>query len=206
MLPNPFEKQLANRGNERRFSQSKRLFTAGDKADGFYYVKQGQIRVYRMDEGGKEVEMTRLNPGDHFGEVILFSSPYFPVSAEAVLDSVVVYYSKESVMSAIEDNVDVALFFLNLLANKCRTLTHKIESIKLLNIRQRLIRYLLKASPAAGSFELNLPITKTELAKELGTINETLSRNLQQLQKERLLRVSGKKILIWDCAKLRKSW
>jgi CRP-like cAMP-binding protein len=48
-----------------------------------------------------------------------------------------------------------------------------------------------------------LRLKKVELAKLLGTISETLSRNLKQMQDEGLIEVKGKKIYVKDCLKLR---
>jgi len=179
------------------------LFYAQDKAGGFYNVESGEIRVFKMDEQGKEIEVTRLEPGDFLGEAIVFVSPVFPFYAQAVKDTQVIFFEKEKILSAIDRDPKIAKFFLNLLAGKCLVLNKKIESLGLRTVRQRLIQYLLSHCPGEQKCIIKLKLRKGELAKILGTISETLSRNLKQLQDENLIEVRGNQIHIKNCSKLR---
>jgi len=70
-------------------------------------------------------------------------------------------------------------------------------------IRQRLISALLKLSQTDGSatargIEVQLPGSHQELANQLGTVRELISRNLARLQAEGLLEVDARKIVIKD--------
>ena len=71
-------------------------------------------------------------------------------------------------------------------------------------VRQRLIQYLISNCKGYGQCLIYLPIRKGELAKLLGTIGETLSRNLKQLQEEGLISVRGNFIQVHDCSRLKK--
>ncbi|MGB3861740.1 MAG: helix-turn-helix domain-containing protein, partial [Candidatus Aminicenantaceae bacterium] len=68
--------------------------------------------------------------------------------------------------------------------------------------RQRLIQYLVSSCGSDTSCVVTLPMKKAELAKLLGTISETLSRNLKQLQEEGLITVKGHTIHIKDRSRL----
>ena len=186
----------------RSFERDDFLFHAGDPASGFYLVREGEIRVYKMDEQGKEIEIVRLGPGDYFGEAIVFTSPDFPAYAQAVVDSEVVYFPKSAIMEEIDRNPAVGRFFIQLLAKKCLILNRRIETLGLQTVRQRLIRFLLTQSKLQNSTEIELRTKKGELARILGTINETLSRNLKQLQDEGLIEVDGIRITIKDSTSL----
>jgi CRP-like cAMP-binding protein len=50
---------------------------------------------------------------------------------------------------------------------------------------------------------VQLDLKKAELARLLGTISETLSRNLKQLQEDGMIEVSGRTIRIKDCSRLK---
>ncbi len=69
-------------------------------------------------------------------------------------------------------------------------------------VRQRLAKYLVQQC-TGSSCVITLPIKKGQLATELGTVIETLSRNFKQLEKDGLILVDGKKITIKDCQGLR---
>ncbi len=196
----PFLKRL---GRLKNYKKHERLFDAQDEANGFYYVESGEVRVFKMDEQGKEVEVVRLEQGDFLGEAILFVSSVFPFFAQAVKDSEVLFFDKNTIFQKLEKDPSTAKFFLNLLARKCLTLNKRIESLGLKTVRQRLIQYLLSKCSGEKVCLVELKIKKTELAKILGTISETLSRNLKQMQDEGLIEVKGNKIYIKSCPLLR---
>lgn len=199
----PIPAGLKQLGHPKTYQKDEMLFYVQDKAEGFYYVEAGEIRVFKMDEKGKEIEVTRLEPGDILGEAIMFVSPVFPFFAQAVKKARVFFFAKEKILSAIDRDPKIAKFFLNLLASKCLVLNKRIESLGLKNVRQRLIQYLLSHCAGEQKCSIELKQRKGELAKILGTIGETLSRNLKQLQDEKLIEVEGNQIHIKDCQKLR---
>jgi len=202
-MTEPIPTHLKQLGHPKTYQKDEMLFYAQDKAGGFYNVESGEIRVFKMDEQGKEIEVTRLEPGDFLGEAIVFVSPVFPFYAQAVKDTQVIFFEKEKILSAIDRDPKIAKFFLNLLAGKCLVLNKKIESLGLRTVRQRLIQYLLSHCPGEQKCIIKLKLRKGELAKILGTISETLSRNLKQLQDENLIEVRGNQIHIKNCSKLR---
>jgi len=188
-------------GTPQAFDRGAFLFQAGDPARGFYYVQSGEVRIYRMDVHAREVEIGRLGPGDFLGEAIIFIAPTYPLYAQAVKKTACLFFDKEAVFTAIDKNPSVARTFVQLLAQKCVTLNKRIDSLSLQTVRQRLIQFLLthaQGSPAT----VTLKMKKIELAKSLGTIAETLSRNLRQLQADELVHIQGKTIQLLDTVRL----
>lgn len=195
---------LLNIGQPLSFRKGEHIFSAEDKAGGFYYVKCGEVRVFKMDAQGKEVEVVRLGPGGFLGEAVVFVSSVYPVYAQAVTDADTLYFATEDVQRKIKEEASVARFFIDLLAQKCVTLSSRIEALELQTVRQRLAQYLLSRCSREHDCMVELRTTKTELAKILGTIGETLSRNLKQMQDEGLIEVKGQNIFVKNCAKLRE--
>lgn len=200
-IPPPALRRL---GQHKIYRKKRLLFGAQDNANGFYYVESGEIRVYKMDEQGKELEVVRLGPGDFLAEAIVFVSPVFPFFAQAVVDSDLLFFDKETVLQEIEKNPQISKFFLNLLARKCLTLSSRIESLGLKTVRQRLIQHLISSCSGEKECLVELKVKKAELAKMLGTIGETISRNFKQMQDEGLIEVRGNKIYIKNCQALRE--
>jgi len=197
------EHAIKDIGRLKKYRKDELLFSAQQKADGLYYVQSGEIRVFKMDEQGREVEVVRFEPGDFLGEAILFVSSVFPFFAQAMKDSQVLFFDKNKIFKKIDEEPSIAKFFLNLLARKCIILNRRIETLGLQTIRQRLIQYLLLNCSGEQQCTVELKTKKVELAKTLGTISETLSRNLKQIQNEGLIEVEGNKIHIKNCSKLR---
>lgn len=200
---NGFDQIVKSLGSPKKYHKGEVLFSAQGKADGFYYVESGEIRVYKMDENGREVEVVRLGPGDFLGEAIVFVSPVFPFFAQAVKDSKVLFFDRTIILREMERKPLVAKFFVDLMARKCVVLSRRIESLGLLTVRQRLIQYLLSNCSGDKQCIVELRVKKVELAKILGTISETLSRNLKQMQEEGLIKVEGNRIRVVDCCQMR---
>ena len=191
-------------GRIQAFGKDEILFNAGDDANGFYYVQSGEVRIFRMDDQGKEVEVVRLNPGDFFGEAVVFVSDKFPAFAQAVLDTKTLFFSKKIIFRHIDRDPTIARFFISLLARKCIVLNKRIETLELRTVRQRLAQFILSQYREQKSEVIVLNMKKVELARFIGTISETLSRSLKQLQVDNLIEVHGREIRVKDSAKLKR--
>ena len=78
-----------------------------------------------------------------------------------------------------------------------------IEELSFTTVRHRLASYLLRIAqksgkPTAEGVEVTLPITNQELAAQIGTVRELVSRNLSRLQAEGMLRADGRNLLIYN--------
>lgn len=199
----PLDPALERLGTPKRHRRGSLLISAGEAALGFHYVRAGEIRVFRMDEKGREIELVRIGPGDFVGEAVAIAGVPYPAFAQAVKNSETLYFDKRDVFAGIRRDPDVAAFFLRLLARKCVVLNERLEHIGLQTVRQRLVRHLLSSCSGERGCEVVLTMRKGDLARFLGTVGETLSRTLAQLEKEGLIAVRGRRISILDCRRLR---
>ena len=78
-----------------------------------------------------------------------------------------------------------------------RQFAHQIEELTFKDVPARLAGYILKLKAEPDGSYL-LPVSKSQLASNLGTVSETLSRSLRKLADEELIRVEGKRIEILD--------
>lgn len=200
-MGSPDEKIVAL-GTRKAYKKNAFLFLAEEQARGFYYVISGEVRIFRMDDSGREVEIVRLRPGEYFGEAIAISSAKFPAFARAVRDTEVLFFERKAVLKSIQADPSLAEFFLVLLANKCILLNQRIETLNLRTVRQRLAQYLLAQCGGVRSCTISLTIKKSELAKHLGTISETLSRTFRRMEKDGLIAVRGRNVCVLDSDKL----
>jgi len=199
------DKKIAASGTRKSYDKDAFLFLAEEDARGFYYVISGEVRIFRMDDSGREVEIVRLRPGEFFGEAIAFASGKFPAFARAARDTEVFFFERPAILKSVQTDPAVAEFFLMLLANKCILLNERIETLNLRTVRQRLAQYLLAhCSAAERSCDVNLTIKKSDLAKHLGTISETLSRTFRKIERDGLIEVRGRSIRVLDSNRLRK--
>jgi CRP/FNR family transcriptional regulator len=161
------EKKIEALGIKKTYAKDTCPFYAQEEALGFFYILRGEVRVFQMDDSGKELEIVRLRPGEFFGEAIAFARERFPAYARVIKDTEVIYFDRRTVFQKLDHEPSIAKFFLTLLAKKCLVLNQRIETLRLRSVRQRLIQYLLSHCPEDRSYLIDLTIKKADLAKLL---------------------------------------
>jgi len=195
--------RLEGAGLRRTFPKGASLFLAGEAAGSFYFLKTGEVRVFRTDGQGREVEVARLKAGDFLGEAVALAGVAYPASAQAIRDTLTLSFSRERVLALAGRDPAVARFLVDLLARKCLVLNERVEALGLRTVRLRLTQYLLSHCSGERGCLIELRLKKADLARLLGTVPETLSRTLKQLEREGLIEVRGARIKVRNCAGLR---
>ena len=194
---------LRSLGRRRPFRKGAVLFREGEEARLFYFIESGEVRVFRSDERGRELEVVRIRSGDFLGEAVALAGARYPASAEAVRDTATAALDARAVLDAAGRDPASARFLIGLLARKCLALNERLEALGLATVRQRLARFLA-ARPAGESGRFfDLGVKKAELARLLGTVPETLSRTLRRFEADGLIEVRGPRVRIADAAGLR---
>lgn len=184
---------------EKMYLKGERIFSENEPATGFYVVAEGRVKVYKLSLEGREQILHIFGPGEVFGEVPVFAGKKFPASADVMEKSRIFFFPRDSFIRLIEKNPSIALNMLAVLSMRLRMFTSMIDDLSLKEVPGRLAKHLLFLSEQKqGSHELELSITKGQLASLLGTIPETLSRILTKMTEQGLIKTEGKKISIID--------
>ena len=181
------------------FRRGQIIFSEGDEGTGFYVVIWGRVKIFKLSSEGKEQILHIFGPREPFGEVPVFTGQHFPANAEAMEESRIFYFPRDSFIRLIEKNPSLALNMLAVLSRRLHRFTRLIDDLSLKEVPGRLASYLLYMSEQKrGSDELELNITKGQLASLLGTIPETLSRILGRMTRQGLIESEGPRIKILD--------
>jgi CRP/FNR family transcriptional regulator, dissimilatory nitrate respiration regulator len=196
--------QLASGTRELDVFRGGTLFNRGDRAHGFYLLLEGQIKLGVISPQGDEKVIGLIQPGESFGEAVLFLERTFPIYAQATLDSKVLLITRDAIFDILDNDVTVVRRMLAGISARNRQLVNDIESISLQNSTQRLIGYLLQISTDSPNPErVQLPANKLTIASMLNITPETLSRVMLRLQQAGLIEVNGKEIVITNVLGLR---
>ena len=200
---------LAARVSKRHFQRGELLFGEGDPCTGLFLVASGKIRIFKLSAAGREQVLAVEGPGSSFAELPVFDGGNYPAAASALEDANVLFISRKDFQNFCREHPDVALKVIAVVGSRLRRLVGIIEELSFTTVRQRLIAVVLRLAEAGGrpSKEgVHLELTKShqDLAAELGTVRELVSRNLSRLQAEGFLEVDGRKIIIKDPAGLRR--
>lgn len=189
---------LAAEARVRRLSKGELLFLEGEPVRGLFVVKRGLIKVYKLDpEGRKQVVLHVEGPGRVLAEVALFlERPTYPASAEALEESEVLALPKDRFFQLLEERPPLARALIRYLARRQGQLLHLLDRLVFHEVRERLCEFLLERLAEEGH-GFRLP-TNPELAALLGTVPEAVSRNLGELYRRGLIRLSGRRVEVPD--------
>lgn len=190
---------LAAIAHIKSFQRGETIFFEGDEGVGFYMIGEGKVKIYKISPSGKEHILHIFGGGEPFGEVPVFHGQPFPATAEALVNTTTLFFPRDRFVRMIEANPSIALGMLAVLSMRLRRFAGQIENLSLKEVPARLAGYLLYlSSEQQGRDEVELDISKGQLASLLGTIPETLSRIFARMSDEGLIMVTGRKIAILD--------
>ena len=191
----------------RELDDGERLFDFGQPPLHFYFVRRGQIKLFRNSATGSEKVIEIVRSGETFAEAAMFMrrAQGYPVSAEALTPSQVWAFDSHTMVDLLRESMDTCFRIMASLSIRLRQHVDEIDRLTLHNATFRLVSFLLDQIPDDGAprAELGLSIPKNVLASRLGIQPETLSRILARLSRDGLLAVNGSEIIIEDLQGLR---
>ncbi|HMD98181.1 MAG TPA: Crp/Fnr family transcriptional regulator [Terriglobia bacterium] len=194
---------MVQRAVSRHFSPGEIVFGEGDPCSGLYVVAAGHLRIYKSSAAGREQVLSIDGPGSSIAEVPVFDGGNYPASAAAVDRATLLFISKQDFQALCLAHPQVALKVLRVVGARLRQLVGIIEELSFTTVRHRLASLLLRLAQKEGQrttegVEVKLPANNQELASQIGTVRELVSRNLSRFQAEGLLRIDGRSVIIRD--------
>lgn len=181
----------------RDYERGDLLFSEGERAEGFYLVGSGKVKIYKLSPEGKERILHIVHPGGSFAEAAIFADGLYPAYAEPLEKSYLVFFPKRDFLALLLEHGQIAINMIAGLSRFLRQFASQIEELTFRDVPARLARFLLEHLEPRSD-RIVLPISKTQLASRLGTVSETLSRTFRKLSDDDLIRVEGRTIVILD--------
>lgn len=204
-LPSEQLAAIAQLARHESYTKGEIIFHQGDEGNGFYVVRSGRIKVFKVGQSGKEQLLHIFGEGDHIAEVPAFDGKPFPASAEALELTELLFFPRQFFLSLLEQNPTLAVNMLKSFARHMRRFSHLVDNLSLREVPGRLATYLLRLSEQAEETDtVTLDLNKGQLAAMLGTIPETLSRVLYKLSHEGAIAVDGNTIQLLDRDRLQQ--
>jgi CRP/FNR family transcriptional regulator, dissimilatory nitrate respiration regulator len=182
--------RLAAVALERRYAPDQVLYITGSEPAGLLVILEGSVRVVRGRNGRQQL-VHEEKPGGALGEVPVFAGGGYPATAIASEATRCALLSTTALRRIIRDDPDVALVFLQRLAQRTRRLVELVDRLSSQDVNGRLAALILQRCEA-GADAFVLGRTQTEVAEELGTVREVLVRALRQLRQAGLIQAIGR--------------
>ncbi|MGX6979453.1 Crp/Fnr family transcriptional regulator [Vagococcus elongatus] len=185
----------------KKYKKGEFVYTSGDLGTALYVVFSGKIKISRLNINGKEQVIRIVAHGDFLGELTLFSATELKENAEVVEDAVMCVISANDFQRMINNYPSITLKILDVMSRRLESAEKTIETINLNSVTQRVSTALLELFD--GKNVVDLPMKKGDLASQIGTSQESLSRTLSSLQTRGIITLKGQKtIILNDCEKL----
>jgi CRP-like cAMP-binding protein len=190
-----------------RLGSGEALFHHGQPAARFFFLRRGQVKLFRVSPDGHEKIIEIIRPGQTFAEAVMFMGPNsrYPVSGQAISDAELYAFDQHAFLGVLRESHEISFGMLAAMSRRLHMLVNQIDGLTLQNATYRLVMYLLELAPRevqAGT-DLELTTPKSALASRLAIQPETFSRLLAKLRDQGLIEVHGPHIILRNLQGLR---
>lgn len=172
------------------------LFNEGGRADFYYQIQSGGVKMYNLTEEGKEFVQGIFDDGKSFGEPPLLGDFKYPAGAAATKDSILLKLPKDQFIRLLRVNPDIHLAFTALLCNRLAYKAMIGKEVSIHPPEHRILTILNYLKNQSGDLEFVVDITRQQIAELTGLRVETVIRSIKKLEAEKILRLENHKIII----------
>jgi len=157
------------------------IYSEGDSCSAIAFILSGEIRVYKTGATGREITLYEIGKGDTciLNASCILSDMSYPANAVSVEAGEMLLFPAADFRRLIEKYEDVRNFVFNLLTRRLTSVMTLVEEVAFGRMDERLINYLRERAVAA-----QLDTTHQDIANDLGTSREVISRLLKDFERE----------------------
>lgn len=192
---------------ERKYRKGTILFFEGDPGHELFIIKSGLVKIYKLAED-KEITLALFSEGDFFGEMSLLQpGDTRSATAETIEPTTVFTLDRTKFLHFLESSPKLCLKLLEITVRRLRKANEHIEDLTFLDVRSRIIKNIRRLSedygkPIPGGLMIDLRLTHQQIANMAGTVRESVTKVLQELQDAGVIHIDHKRIIINDMDRL----
>ncbi len=174
-----------------------------ESGSALFVIVNGEVKVVRIGEDGREVILSILGASDIFGEMALLDGETRSASVVALDNAELFMIHRKDFLALLHEYPSIAISLLKHLTQRLRRADALIKSLSLKDAYHRVGYVLLQFADERGRIRQgkveidNLPVQQ-EIANMAGTTRETVSRTLSKMEKLKMLQVEGNSVVILD--------
>ncbi len=191
--------KIATLCGKRKLDPGEVLFLKGDTGDALYGIRRGRLRIETTTEGGERLTLNVHGPGDLFGEIAFLDGQPRTAGATAIEPTEIFVLHRTDFLAYLESDPRVAVRLIELLCQRIRWISERMEETALMPLHARLARRL---SALAYDFGADVHISQEELAIYVGAARESVNRQLQQWRKAGIIALHRGRISLLDVDRL----
>ncbi|MCA9658446.1 MAG: Crp/Fnr family transcriptional regulator [Myxococcales bacterium] len=199
----PEIEQLGRAAVRMRKPSGTAILSEGQPSDGLYIVLRGRVNLVRVADGGRDLILSVLGPGDAFGEVCAFGGGGMSTSAIAAVHTELLRVPAELFVEHLRREPETMMRVARLQHERLREIESVASGLALCDVEERLRRTLARlatrqgrrVSASEGWILAPVP-TQSELARMVGSCRETVSRTLSAMARSGLVTASGRRMIL----------
>ena len=199
-LDDQARREIALDVHERTYDPGQVIILAGERCEAVYLVVRGTARSHRLSLEGREYVLYYLGSGQVFNLVPAFDGGPNVATVEALTAAVIYSIPCDRFRQFALRHQEITSAALELLADRVRYLSDRIEDLALHTVRTRLARFLLSRADVASSPR---HWTQEEIAAHIGTVRDVVGRTLRAFAREGLIRRERGRLVVTDMDGLR---
>ena len=185
----------------RTYRRGERIVTQGQPGDSFFVLTKGRVAVSILSPEGREVVLSTLSAGDHFGEMALLDDAPRSATVTAAERSELAVLTRDAFFDLLKGNFVLSRALLSTFSRRLRHANATIEGLASLDVKGRLARYFRdladeRGRKVGGGWTVVVRPSQREIADTIGSSRETVSRTMSQLSRENLIVPKGKAIYV----------
>lgn len=189
-----------------KLKRGETLFCEREKVDKIYLILCGKLTMYRNSEEGQKRVIYILGNGEFINEVIFDDDPA-SINCEAFEDTYILCFYKKDLLEIMSGDFELTKIIINSMAKKIRRLYRQLKNTVPIKVDKKLSAKLWKLAKDYGvetkdGTLIDMNISITYLADMLGSTRETISRCMNNFEKNGMIKFVGKKILVKDTGEL----
>lgn len=178
-------RRLASLSIRRQLARRETLFLEGTGGECFFILITGRIQLQKSTPDGRVVVIRTVRPGEVFAEVVLFESPVYPVTAEALCKSEVCAICRCDLLHLLDER-RFRDDWIKMLMNKQRYLADRVRYLMAYDVEERFCIFLNEQYGQQSKFRME--ISKQSVAAAISATPETFSRMLGRLKSDGLIK------------------
>lgn len=182
------------------YRKGEMVYWQGERAERFYYLKQGSVRIFISSENGTEKTLTMLGAGTLFGEASFFDELPRVSSARVMEKSEIVAIDRPMLLQYFRRQPQLAMELLRYLAQTVRMLSEQVDNMAFWQADRRIAQVLLSL---AGESRI-VAATHEEIGNLAGVSRVTVSRTLNQFKQNGWISTHYREISLMQEGKLRE--
>jgi CRP-like cAMP-binding protein len=191
--------RISNLCQTQQLASGEMLFQKGDNGDALFGIRRGQIRIETGASDGSRLTLNFLGPGDVFGEVAVLDGKSRTADATAAEPTELFVLRREDFLAHLEREPRVAVKLIELLCQRIRWMSERMEESVLQPLPVRLARRLCALASDFGS---EVHISQEQLGVFVGAARESVNRQLQLWRKDGILDLQRGRVLLLNMSKL----